>query len=261
MTWRKAIIKVLNQSKSAMHYNEITEEILDQGLKNPDGATPKNTVNSVISKDIDKEGEESIFKRVRQGEYMLQSWPDDDLSETDSEPPAKPESDASGEESGIVQAFGMYWQRDKVDWEVSPSLYGWQNEGAEKVNFGEQRGVYLLHDGHRVIYVGRSIRRPLGRRLYEHTKDRLGGRWDRFSWFGIMGVTQEGNLTEDVDLNPDKDKLIATLESILLESIEPPQNRKRGEGFRAVEYLQVEDPTLEDQKLAEFLDQVKNRIS
>lgn len=76
-----------------------------------------------------------------------------------------------------------------------------------------------------------------------------------------MGVTQEGNLTEDVDLNPDKDKLIATLESILLESIEPPQNRKRGEGFRAVEYLQVEDPTLEDQKLAEFLDQVKNRIS
>jgi hypothetical protein len=35
------------------------------------------------------------------------------------------------------------------------------------------------------------------------------------------------------------------MEALLIESVEPSQNRKRGDEFRAVEFLQAEDPELE----------------
>ena len=50
-------------------------------------------------------------------------------------------------------------------------------------------------------------------------------------------------------LQVDLKLLIGTLEAILIESLEPPLNRKRGDDLQAVEYLQVEDPTLQKQQL------------
>ena len=98
------------------------------------------------------------------------------------------------------------------------------------------------------MYVGRSIDRPLGKRLFEHTIDRLGGRWNRFSWFGLLDVTQEGNLRE-IPLNTSLASLVATLESLLIEALEPPQNRKRGDDFSAIEYIQDDDPELKEREL------------
>ena len=49
---------------------------------------------------------------------------------------------------------------------------------------------------HTVVYVGRPINHPLGKRLYEHRLDRLSSRWKRFSWFGLLDVTEDGNLRE-----------------------------------------------------------------
>ena len=36
--------------------------------------------------------------------------------------------------------------------------------------------------------------------------------------------------------------LIATMEALLIEGLEPPQNRRQGEGFNAVEFIQEPDP-------------------
>lgn len=43
------------------------------------------------------------------------------------------------------------------------------------------------------------------------------------------------------------DTLITTMEAVLIEGLEPRQNRKRGDDFQAVEFLQVEDPQLQQQ--------------
>jgi len=40
MAWRKAIIKVLRDAGRAMHYTEIADEIIKQGLRRTGGATP-----------------------------------------------------------------------------------------------------------------------------------------------------------------------------------------------------------------------------
>jgi hypothetical protein len=47
--------------------------------------------------------------------------------------------------------------------------------------------------------------------------------------------------------------VIATMEGVLIEGLNPRQNRKRGDDFQAIEFLQVEDPKLEmNRKLAIF---------
>ncbi len=98
------------------------------------------------------------------------------------------------EQYAVVTSFGMYWRRDLVNWTAHPSVLGMQQIGAEPVNFQNQLGIYLLYDGREVIYVGRSKERPIGQRLYEHTLDRMSTRWDRFSWFGLLPVMNNGNL-------------------------------------------------------------------
>lgn len=77
----------------------------------------------------------------------------------------------------------MFWRKDAVEWSSTPKLLGMQKIGATPVDFFKQLGIYLLYDGREIIYVGRTTDRPLGRRLYEHTLDRLSVRWDRFSRF------------------------------------------------------------------------------
>jgi hypothetical protein len=98
------------------------------------------------------------------------------------------------------------------------------------------------------VYVGRATEQNLGRRLYQHTPDRLNGRWDRFSWFGVYPINEDGSLRVDVTFNRvTVDTLIATMEAVLIEGLEPRQNRKRGDDFQAVEFLQAEDPAVQQQ--------------
>ena len=46
LTWKKAINKVLAASAEPLHYKEITEKIISDGLRTSLGATPAATVNA-----------------------------------------------------------------------------------------------------------------------------------------------------------------------------------------------------------------------
>ncbi|MFQ5732295.1 MAG: GIY-YIG nuclease family protein [Planctomycetaceae bacterium] len=132
--------------------------------------------------------------------------------------------------------------------------------GADPVDFAGQNGVYLLHDNREVVYVGRTSERPLGRRLFEHTQDRLRGRWNRFSWFGVLQVTDDGRLVEN-SWQPDANAWISTMEAILIEGLEPRQNRRRGDDFTGIEYLQAEDPEMEREQMLSLLKEMGQRLT
>lgn len=153
----------------------------------------------------------------------------------------------------------MYWQRDLVIWRGDPKIFGKQQAMAMPVDFGKQKGIYILYDHHTVVYVGRSTDRPLGRRLYEHTTDQLGSRWNRFSWFGLLDVTPEGGLRE-LPLVPSLASMIGTLEALLIESLEPLQNRKRGDDFSAVEYIQDIDLEIREREIQNTLRSIEQKM-
>ena len=130
---------------------------------------------------------------------------------------------------------------------------------ANPVDMAEQRGIYLLHDFREVVYVGRSTERPLGKRLYEHTLDRLKTRWNRFSWFGLRPVRDDASLGEPAQ-GHGTEATISAMEALLIEALEPGQNRRRGDGFSAVEFIQAEDPEIVKEQLKALMLELQKKL-
>lgn len=249
LTWGKAIQTVLASSATPLHYSEITKRIIDEGLRQDLGATPAATVAAQLSASTKHEGTSSPYRRVGKGIYTMAnkvvdvSAPEIENSTTDSTGP-----DDTEPQYAVVTSFGMFWRRELVEWSRNPKLLGRQPK-ATSVDFGQQYGIYLLYDDREVIYVGRATDRALGIRLFDHTTDRLAARWNRFSWFGLRPVSNIGVLGNQ-PVTYDGRAIIPAMEAILIEAVEPRQNRKRGDDLDTVEYIQVEDPNIARRRLA-----------
>jgi hypothetical protein len=252
--WREAMIEVLKAAPGPLHYTDIAEEIRERELKSDIGATPANSVNATVTFSLQRDGEESPFVRVGRGIIALR----EKVAEFGQV--GTPHEVEDSDQTGLINAFGMYWNRDKVLWTSNPKILGRQQPGADPVDFCGQTGVYLLHHARSVVYVGRTTDQPLGRRLAQHTSDRLDGRWDRFSWFGVAAVGENGVLQTVDAPNLTLESLIVTMEALLVEGLEPPQNRKRGDDFRAIEYLQVEDPAINRNRIVALMDELKSKL-
>jgi hypothetical protein len=98
----------------------------------------------------------------------------------------------------------------------------------------------------------RSQRRPAALRSI----DRLGGRWDRFSWFGLLSVEADGELS-DSRVPWNQDVVVETMEALLIESLEPPLNRRRGDNLSGIEYLHTPDPQIEAARKKALLDEIR----
>lgn len=253
LTWREAINKVLGAATSPLHYKEIADRIIAECLRTSLGATPAATVNAQISSSIKNDGSKSPYVRVSKGTFALVLRAAATPLVKDKLTPTVEESDESEEQYEIVSSFGMFWRRDCIQWAATPKLLGMQQLGATPVDFNKQLGIYLLYDGREVIYIGRTTDRPLGRRLYEHTLDRLAARWDRFSWFGLLPISDSGQLGI-LPVTYEAAKIIPALEAILIEALEPRQNRKRGDDLSAVEFIQREDPEIHKQRVKASLE-------
>lgn len=270
MSWREAIEKVLAEEMRPLHYSEISELILSKSYYKTEGATPDATVNAQITSSIKHEREKSPFIKVSRGTFTLRSVSAQTVTPAKSTIallPATPtilkdaqiSSIEEAPDESVIRCLGMYWQRDLVVWKNDPRIFGKQQAQSKPVDFSSQRGIYILYDHHTVVYVGRSVDRPMGKRLYEHTTDRLGSRWNRFSWFGLLNVTDEGMLVE-APIKVTLPSLIATLEALLIEALEPPQNRKRGDDFSVMEYIQDIDPEIQERELQNTLRAIEQRL-
>jgi hypothetical protein len=250
MPWGEAIRTVLTAADGGLPYTEIAERIVSSGLRRDVGATPAQTVAANLSTSLQDPA--SPYLRVGRGVYALKA-----VTERPHETRDNIQVADQVEETGALRAFGMFWQRDSVLWSGAPKLLGRQGAGATDVNFADQVGVYLLHDRDRVIYVGRAAD-TLFARLKAHTTDRLGGRWDRFSWFGLRAVENDGALA-DSRVPWSQDVVIETMEALLIESLEPPLNRRRGDNLSGIEFTQTPDPQIELNRRKAFLDDLVKR--
>ena len=126
------------------------------------------------------------------------------------------------------------------------------------VEFWEQAGIYALYMDYKLVYVGqvggRREKGTLGQRLRQHMQPHdLGGRWNRFSWFGFYKVNKTGRnknkLNRAGTRAGSREQILNALEGICLEVAEPPQNGQKGRFGKGTErYLQyhAEEPETQE---------------
>jgi hypothetical protein len=248
--WLKAIQAVLERASQPLAATEIADAIADQNLIQDRTALPVARVAREISASIEKYRDRSPFVWQSPTTFGLRSWGIPPTWFDTGFEPAQSYLRLQRELTGFINAFGMFWERNDVHWSVRPRLLGQQPGGTKSVDFCNQSGVYLLHDQQGIVYVGRASEGNLGDRLKAHTKDRHRGRWSRFSWFGVFPVQEIGVLENEPELSHLTVKDLCTaMEALLIESIEPRQNWKRGDRLSGIEFLQVRDPRLPSTQL------------
>jgi hypothetical protein len=135
MTWRKAIDKVLAESKTPLHYKDITERIIAQSLRTNLGATPAATVNAQMAGSIKHDGPASPYVRVAKGTFSLRTASPGVTVVPAKLTPEVDESEETEEQYDIVTSFGMFWRRNAIEWLATPKVLGMQQLGATPVDF------------------------------------------------------------------------------------------------------------------------------
>lgn len=136
----------------------------------------------------------------------------------------------------LIGAFGTHWDRNAYEWNRIARRQLLGRRDGEVVDFSSARGIYVLHRGDEIYYVGLTI--DYGRlsgRLSDHAKptSRHSANWDAFSWFSFdgPGVYVEPPGFTQVDDDWDHYDLtisgaVKGLEAILIEVLTPPGNRR-----------------------------------
>ena len=152
----------------------------------------------------------------------------------------------------LINNYGLYWQRELVFWgkpKVAGHLLGIDatKKRSDPVDFRDQVGIYVLYDdAFNLIYLGQAGRgagNKLFDRLKAHRSDRLADRWSRFSWFGIRRVLETYTLSkEKLAAHASIPIILDHIEAILIETVEPPNNRQGGRfGDSVTSYKQYFD--------------------
>lgn len=285
LSWKDAIRYVLKYVGEPMTTTAIADKISEWGLRANVIANPVPAVNTVMRKHLVTEVEQTedgTYRLNDEAEALISldqfsSKPENaaDIAEDE-----KVTQEVSKENnSRLIRSQGIFWSRNEVIWRASQEenrlarrsatqLWGRASTRAPIIDFGSQPGIYILYNGNQPIYVGQADDGRLADRIGEHTRDRLKSRWDTFSWFGLKGVRQdsaelEAEVAYSLQSGNFVKQLIDALEGLLIEGVEPVQNRRQGNGFKAIEFLQVTDPALERiqlqaPKLAEFVQSTLN---
>jgi hypothetical protein len=163
----------------------------------------------------------------------------------------------------LIRTYGEFWNPDLVNWANTWRLLGKRSSHSRgpSINVYEERGVYVLYKEFEPVYVGKADRQSIGYRLQLHRQSqRKGPRWDRFSWFGIRGLRTKGRLrAANAAFHPKKEELIATLEALLIATIDPRLNSRREKFKNAIRLYQADDD--KPAEIDERLDAIERKLT
>jgi hypothetical protein len=155
--------------------------------------------------------------------------------------------------AGIIQTYGLFWNESDVYWNTTSKnaqLLGFphRSKNSGPRNFKDQVGIYVLYSGHDIIYVGQtgSGNNRLFSRLKKHRNDHLAGRWDKFSWFGLLRLLDSGRLSgANLRTTSSLQVSLNHIEAVLLAATEPVLNKQGGRfGRQAKKIHQYRDEKL-----------------
>jgi len=152
----------------------------------------------------------------------------------------------------LIRSYGEYWSRDAVAWDRK-EMAGTRQHYKKNIKNKKakvkacdawyQHGIYALYSDFKLVYVGmaKSTDNGIGSRLFAHHKfARMGRRWDSFSWFGIKGYGENGEMQPyDGRSAVSEATIIRTLELVAILIADPPLKRSQGRFQGAERILQT----------------------
>jgi hypothetical protein len=149
----------------------------------------------------------------------------------------------------LVKNYGLFWKEENVFWGKkgkSGTLLGKPAKGSfKKVDFRDQIGIYVLYADYKVVYIGQAgsgSTSNLFARLSKHRNNELAGRWNQFSWFGLLAVLKDNTLASSKQNHNHNTKVVLDhFEAMLIHVIEPPLNKQGGKWGEGEQYLQLMD--------------------
>ena len=249
-----AILKILETAEEPLRADEIAHLIVENELRREAKVQSVNANLSAMVKD-------GLVIKPERALFACNPNPGQPVSAEDIR---KAEED---EQLNNVSGYGLYWDRDKVNWNPGRGrsrggLLGSAGDGTDTVDFSNQAGIYVLYNGMTPVYVGRTTAENnalLTRLVSHHNDDRKSARWDKFSWFGFRPVGDDNQLVT-TDTSVSTDLLITFMEAVMIEAFLPPLNNKGGDLLGTM-YEQVEDPDLISRRNAEFRQMVGNALA
>lgn len=240
ITWEQAVRQILEESSEPRYYGDIAAEILERGLKTTVGKTPHFTVAGEISKMMSR-GEPVV--KVQPGVFFLRretaapAVEIEEVAEDTLDPTDAPDNLA-------VAAYGLHWHRDNVDWS-SNHLLGYDIDPRQTIDFADQQGVYLLHSWQSTVYIGKTTAQTGGliqRLKYHQGRQSWSAKWERFSWFGLRPVSDNGDMLDGPN-TASKEIVSALMEAVLIETLRPSFNQQQG-NYMGTMYSQTVDPRI-----------------
>lgn len=151
----------------------------------------------------------------------------------------------------LIRAFGQYWNPDIIEWgKQGPNNKGkllgdikFSDGKTIPIDFWKAKGIYVLFDRFKCIYVGKALESSIGFRLRSHLSDRLAGRWDMFSFFSVSTVNKTTKNTRDPGQRQvTQGVTINSFEALAILIADPSLNRKRERFKDAHEAIQTKQP-------------------
>ena len=115
-TFKQAAITILKQYEQPMNYKRIIEIMFEQNLIETKGKTPQRTLMTEINREISKNGENSIFKKIDEGVYGLRDY--------------TAESNETGESSFAVSYDDIKKKFDELNFDSERFTEGGRNSGS-----------------------------------------------------------------------------------------------------------------------------------
>ena len=244
LTWQQAALRVLEEEGKPLRTTDVGELIAQRQYTANVGAAPTQQASVALRTLLKRRDIQQVGKL-----YALPDVASEAVQSAEAEAEAEYET-ATNPDRLTVKAYGLYWARSLVNWASGSSLFG--EAGGDRVNFADQDGIYLLHNGNEITYVGQTRTqttvRGLYSRLQDHHRDRRKtDRWDSFSWFGFRPVDDNGGLGQ-APQSAELGDVLNLIEAILIEGLMPRLNMQSApnskEWLEENQYFQVEDPQL-----------------
>ncbi|MDQ7824299.1 MAG: winged helix-turn-helix domain-containing protein [Candidatus Eremiobacteraeota bacterium] len=91
MNFREAAITILQEAGKPLHYEEIARLVIERGYIEPKGKTPQDSISTELSRDLRKQGSNSVFIKYGKGLYGLKDYGSRPVIEPEVPPESPPD--------------------------------------------------------------------------------------------------------------------------------------------------------------------------